>query len=109
MEKGLQARASPCTILVMRALTYSFWTFVSGWALLFPFASPELEARFGAVSLVGIALLLIGGWAYVMFLGVAAHKAGKSWIVWVGLTLITSPLGFLVSYAMAIRKLTSHS
>jgi hypothetical protein len=93
----------------MRALTYSFWTFVAGWILLFPFASPELEERFWWIATAGIVLLLLGGWSDLVTLGIVAHRAGKSWIVWIGLTMITSPFGFLVSYAMALKRLTSRS
>ena len=52
------------------------------------------------------------GWAafcvYLASLGVLASRLGRSPLVWVGLTFITSPFGFIISFFM-MRRLVNAS
>jgi hypothetical protein len=90
----------------MRFLRFAFWTTIGGWALLFPLILPTpLTWPLQLTWLAGAVLFVIGGFAYLIALGLLAHRSGHSWIVWVGLTLITSPLGILFSYPIALTRL----
>jgi hypothetical protein len=42
----------------------------------------------------------VGSLIFYVFLGMLARRLGKSWILWVGLTIITKPIGTIVAYLM---------
>jgi hypothetical protein len=47
-------------------------------------------------------VMIIGGLGYYVFLGILASANKKSVIIWVGLSIITSPFSYFVSYPMMI-------
>ncbi len=57
----------------------------------------EQEAGLGAILLV-YAVVWLAGVAFWISLGTLARRLGRSVIIWVGLTFITSPIGPIVSY-----------
>jgi hypothetical protein len=58
-----------------------------------PDAVPALHAA-------ALSVLATSGLAYYVVLGMLADHLGRNWIVWVGLTLITKPVGPFIAYLM---------
>ncbi len=54
----------------------------------------------GTAGLILSLLMPISGFLYYISLGILAHKNNKSFIVWVGLSMLTSPIGFIVSFLL---------
>lgn len=51
--------------------------------------------------MIGI-LIICSMVAYLIFLGRLASKKNRSVIIWVGLTIIFSPLSYIVSYPLLL-------
>jgi hypothetical protein len=86
----------------------SFWIAVVGTVVFFVVGAAvddfdTVAAELGLLALV----LIVAGWSYLVALGVLASRTGRSWILWAGLTLLTSPLGTIVSYLMMSSRAKS--
>jgi hypothetical protein len=73
-------------------------------AAAFVFGGPsELPPTVESLSVIGVVgLLYAAGWLFAASLAVLAHRTGRSWIVWLGLTWLTAPIGPVVAY-MSMR------
>ena len=69
--------------------------------------SGRLGPDFSLIQLVVFAVEFVAGWVYLASLGVLASRLGRSPLVWVGLTLITSVIGFFVSFFMMRRLMNA--
>ncbi len=58
----------------------------------------EMVAGAGPIVSILILVWAFCSWGYLITLGRMAVRLNKSWMVWCGLTMIFSLLGFLVSY-----------
>jgi len=85
MEKNLEKP--------LKNLTFSLITSILSMVLLIIF----IEASNVLVFTLLIVMLLTSLLFYIN-LGILAKKMGRSWIVWVGLTFITKPIGPIVSF-----------
>ena len=81
----------------LRFFHWSFWIAVVA-DVLFIFLSISAANPDSVGASLGLAL--VSSWSYLIALGVVASRTGRSWILWVGLTFITSVFGMVVSYAM---------
>jgi hypothetical protein len=70
-------------------------------ALLILTVSPKEANGF---ALVIVAVLMAFGIGFYVALGVLANRLDRSWITWIGLTVITNPIGPFVAY-FKMRKL----
>jgi hypothetical protein len=50
--------------------------------------------------LIIIGIASVAGLAFYIALGQLAARLGKSWILWVGLSIITAPVGPFIAYLM---------
>jgi len=59
-----------------------------------------------AIDIVMVLVLFASAISFYISLGLLAKRLGRSWIVWVGLTIITKPIGMFVAYFMMNQKVT---
>lgn len=78
----------------MKALTFCFATSIVSMLLLFIF----IDASDDGLSFIFLAVMLITSLFFYINLGILTKRMGRSWIVWVGLTFITKPIGPIVSF-----------
>jgi hypothetical protein len=53
---------------------------------------------FDALVFALLVILIVAGPVWIISLGMIAHRLGRRWLVWVGLSIITSPFGPLFIY-----------
>ena len=91
----------------MKWLGLAFVGYFAGW-IIFLVAAPD---NYGVgepgetVAFLGVALLLASCVTYLVCLGMVAARTGRSVIIWVGLTFLTSPFGYLAAYPMMRSKI----
>lgn len=61
-------------------------------------ANGEQIKGFAVFESILISAFLISGLVFYVSLGMLAKRLGRSWIVWIGLTFITKPIGPFVAY-----------
>ena len=93
---------------LMQILTWSFVTAVTSCALLVVLGiliapasgepSKEPSLLEGICLSVGGLVVYVTGLSFYICLGILAKRLSRSWIVWVGLTIITTPIGQFVAY-----------
>lgn len=96
-----------------QVLREAYWIYIGSpvWLLGMAAISPRLEgigfppAGIPGLALLGLTVWLVYAVRYLITLGLLASFHGKSWITWVGLTVITSPFGFLLAYPMLKSKI----
>lgn len=78
---------------LLHVMTISYAAVIATFFLLAlaPTATDPLKP-FGALAIVGIGMTV-----FWISLGTLAQRLGRSWIVWVGLTLLTKPIGPVVA------------
>jgi predicted branched-subunit amino acid permease len=54
------------------------------------------------VEVLLVVLMIIAGPVWYVSLGMLAHRLGRRWLVWVGLSFITSPIGPLVIFPLML-------
>jgi hypothetical protein len=87
----------------MKVLTVSFLLEIAGVALLI--LLPNSSSRdLSPVDITCIFLLVGAGVAFYIALGMLAARLGKSWILWVGLTIITKPIGSIIAYFLMRQR-----
>jgi len=84
---------------------WSFWVSVAAVVLLVVVALVADDPDAPAPILLALFIVLsVAGWSYLIALGILASRTGRSWILWAGITFLTSPFGTIVSYiAMSTR------
>lgn len=109
--KAFQARAASDTIGAMQTLRRSFWTFVACWGLSLLMglerARPELFEKLTPLLLIAALLMVASLLAYLVALGNVVARSGRNWVGWVGLTILTFPIGVIVSYLAIRARVTS--
>jgi len=103
-DRGLggQGRATtkrPVTRLLRQMFT---WSIVG---VVVPIVAIIVLANFASVQESVLPLLLsflciASGITWSVTLGMIASRLGRSWVVWVGLSMITSPVGFVLASAL---------
>lgn len=61
-----------------------------------------------ALMIAGFCVWIVSGFAFYLALGVLASRLGRSWIVWVGMSMITNPIGPIVAY-VRMRQLVENA
>lgn len=93
-----------CLNTPMRNLTWSF--LLSVLCVVAVVAQSEISKSYPLPAwlfLLILSVLLIAGIVYYVSLGILAKRLGKSWITWIGLTVITKPFGPVVAYFLMRR------
>jgi len=89
----------------MKFLSTCFFLLLAVFGLLFLFSfighGQDIPDSIGFV----VGFLMLGlNIAFCISLGLLASKLGHRWFVWVGLTIITNPIGFVVAYLMMRQR-----
>ena len=79
-------------------LTISLFLFIVPF-LLIPY---EIVAVPENVKMPIFLIAVLSGLLYYVFLGILASKKNRSVIKWVGLTIIFSPFGYIISYSLIL-------
>lgn len=101
----------------MKLLTVSFAVEIVSYALLIFAANGTESSATPSMLVLACALsIMVASVLFYVTLGILAVSLGKSWIVWVGLTFITKPIGTIVAYFMmreqvkaALQLQTTHN
>jgi hypothetical protein len=75
------------TIVVPLSLEWAFPSFINS----------HPEPPMPLVLIVG-AIMCVGALAFYISLGQLAARLGSSWIIWVGLSVLTAPVGPIIAY-----------
>ena len=81
-----------------QVLTWSFVVTVTCFVIVIMLASGEPTKGLSPFESIAILAMVISGLTFYVSLGMLAKRLGRSWIVWVGLTFITKPIGPFVAY-----------
>ena len=94
----------------MKWLGISFVGYIAGWVLLFGGATWITSETLSVNAvLLSIVLLLTTTISYLICLGIVVARTGRSWIAWVGLTFILSPISFLFAYPMMRARVSNRT
>ena len=96
----------PITRALSLSFTWSFWLSVGAFLVLVVvgLATPQHQGL-TAIELLLVLLMLAAGPVWYVSLGMVAHRLGRRWLVWVGLSFITSPIGPLVIYPLMLSHI----
>ena len=89
---------------LLTALTVSFLVELATTVLFVVLVSASSSEPFSPILAVCLLGMVVAGLAFYILLGSLASRMGKSWIVWVGLTIITKPIGSFVAYFMIRQR-----
>ena len=89
-------------------LTWSLIIAVASFVIAMMIASSEQTKGISPFEGIAVLTWVISGLAFDISLGMLAKRLGRSWIVWVGLTLFTSPIGPFVAY-FRMRRLVNNT
>jgi hypothetical protein len=81
-----------------QVLTRSFIVALANIVILIIVAEGNPTRSISPFEGILILTMIASGLAFYVSLGVLAKRMGGSWIVWVGLTFITNPVGPFVAY-----------
>ena len=81
-------------------LTVCLAFFILPWVLI-PYEIISVPESL-SMPILGVALLF--GFLYYVVLGILASKKNRSVITWVGLTVISSPFGHIISYPLMLSS-----
>jgi len=92
---------------ISRALSLSFvWSFLvsvgSFIALMVIGATSAPHEGITTVEGLLVALMVLSGPVWYVSLGMLANRLGRRWLVWVGLSFITSPIGPFVIFPLML-------
>jgi hypothetical protein len=93
---SIRARAS----CLFRMLTWSLAGILVSFALVIGLAHLDEPNAIPALQAAALSVLATSGLAYYVVLGMLADHLGRNWILWVGLTLVTKPVGPFIAYLM---------
>lgn len=82
----------------MQWLTRFFSIWILSTVLLIAFVGENSSRSFKIPLSISLLAMLVGGFGFYICLGILAKRLGKSWIIWVGLTVLTNPIGAFVAY-----------
>jgi hypothetical protein len=85
----------------LRSFTLWFILWIGSIALFFVIAVADKTTEGSGLEMLLLAVLAVGMAAcafYYIYLGILASHLGRSVIIWVGLPIVTGPLGVLVSF-----------
>lgn len=86
------------TYRLMQFLTWSFVVGVSGFVSLVVIGIIAPSKSLTPLEIVCLLAIVSGSIPFYICLGVLAKRLGRSWVTWVGLTVITKPIGPFVAY-----------
>ena len=91
----------------MKALTASYIGQWCAFALIYIAGTTDKSLHIPGVDALAAMLLVVSSIAYYISLGILAKRSGRSWIVWVGLTILINPIGWIVAYFMMRKRIFS--
>lgn len=95
----------------MKWLTRFFLVVIVGFALFFVVGTSASATNSDALqrlALIALLAMVIGAVGFYVCLGVLAKHLHRSWITWVGLAMLTSPIGPIVAY-FSMRSLAANA
>ena len=93
----------------MRVLTMSFLLEIASFVTIILLPT-EGKAQGSLIIIFScLFILVVAGLSFYVSLGMLASRLDKSWIVWVGLTIITKPIGSIIAYFMMRSKVNAAS
>lgn len=92
---------------ITRTLTSSFvWSFtvsIAGFVgLMILGVIEQKHDGISPVAMLLVILMVVAGSVWYISLGTLANRLGRRWLVWVGLSFITSPIGPLVIFPLML-------
>jgi hypothetical protein len=81
-------------------LTWSLAAILASLAIVIALANLDEPNGMTVLKTAALSVLATSGLAYYVVLGMLADHLGRNWIVWVGLTLLTKPVGPFIAYLM---------
>lgn len=95
---------------VTRALSQTFiWSFAvtvgSFVALIVLGATMAPHSGIAPVEGVLLLFMVVAGWAWYISLGIVAHRLGRRWLVWTGISFITAPIGPLIAFPLMLSHI----
>lgn len=98
ITKGYTMPSTASLFRTFQALTWSFVVALTSIVIIIVLASGEPTKGISPFEGIALLALMISGLTYYVSLGMLAKRLGRRWIVWVGLTFITKPIGPFVAY-----------
>ena len=96
----------PITRLLSQTFTWSFLISVGclvGMIVLG--ATTPGHTGITPVESILLSLMVAAGWAWYVTLGIIAHRLGRRWLVWTGLSFITTQIGSLIVYPLMLSHI----
>jgi hypothetical protein len=81
-----------------QVLTWSLAVAVVSIVIVIMLVSREPIKEISPFEGILISSMMVSGLTFYVSLGILAKRLGRRWIVWVGLTFITKPIGPFVAY-----------
>jgi hypothetical protein len=96
----------PVTRPLAQAFTWSFLISLGSFIGIIAYGAlgPTHEGIAPAEALL-LFLMVVAGFAWYITLGMIAHRLGRRWLVWIGISFITAPIGPLVVYPLMLSHI----
>ncbi|MCD6390172.1 MAG: hypothetical protein J7L69_12235 [Desulfobulbaceae bacterium] len=93
----------PVTRFLSLIFVWSFLVSVGGFVglIILGVMAPPHEG-ISAIEELFVVLMVVAGPLWHVSLGMLAHRLGRRWLVWVGLSFITSPIGPLIIFPLML-------
>ncbi len=93
----------PITRSLSQVFTWSFVISVGCFVgiIILGSTTPEHQGLAPAEAIL-LLLMVAAGLAWYITLGMIAHRLGRRWLIWTGLSFITAPIGPLVIYPLML-------
>lgn len=83
---------------LMRRLSVTFITFVSVAVVVMILSQLNFSDSLSAFFMLAYVVMIVSFWTFIISLGKLASRLKRSWITWVALTWLSTPIGPCVAY-----------
>ena len=91
-----------------RTFTILSTSFVTSIVALFGWLALALiQSKNDVLIVLVLVALVVAGTVYFVSLGILAKRTGGNWVVWVGLSILSFPLGPVVAYFLMWRRINT--
>jgi len=97
---------SPITHTLSMAFAWSFWVSIASYVgFVILVVTEQQHEGISPVAVLLLILMVVAGPVWYISLGMLAKRLGRRWLVWVGLSFLTAPIGPLVTFPLMRRHI----
>ena len=99
------SQKKPITLFLSQTFTWSFVISIGCFVGMFVLPTTSEQTDFSLAVVILLLLSVVAGWTWNITLGIIAHRLGRRWLVWVGLSIIGSPIAPFIVYTLMLSHI----